>query len=408
MRSELSNRWQCIAGVAALGLCLAVCVHGADVEIVKQGSIKTALSLKGMRVDAQAGSKTFLQVLEADLKRAGWFEIATGGASVEVSGLCRGSDGRLSGQFSVVNTITGKTLLSQSLRATAAEARQLAHRTADAIVRAVKGVPGIASTQIVMVGARVGRQDLYLCDADGGRLRRATHDGAVCLSPTWGQGASEILYTSFHNGYPDAYRIDLAGGRRTRLATYPGLNSGAVLSPDGRRIAITLSKDGNPDLYVKDLKSGVLSRITRTPYAAEASPSWSPDGKQLVFVSDRSGRPQLYVQAVHGKTAKRLTYEGRENAAPDWASDGRIAYSSRRGGVYEICLYDPVSRRHSQLTDGSADWEDPSWAPDSRHIVCTRTAGYRSHLSILDVLGDPPLRLTSSEGDWYSPDWSSQ
>ncbi len=408
MRSELSNRWRGVAGVVALGMGLAVCVHAADVEVVKQGSIKTALSLKGMGADAQTDAKTFLQVLEADLKRSGWFEVATAGASVEVSGTCLVLDGQLSGQCSVVNTITGKTLLSQPLRASVAEARPLAHRTADAIVRAVKGVPGIASTQLVMVGARVGRQDLYLCDADGARLRRVTHDGAVCLSPTWGQGVSEILYTSFHNGYPDAYRINLAVGRRTSLAAYPGLNSGAVLSPDGRQIAVTLSKDGNPDLYVKDLKSGALSRITRTPYAAEASPSWSPDGKQLVFVSDRSGRPQLYVQVVHGKTAQRLTYEGRENVAPDWAADGRIAYSSLRGGVYEICLYDPATRRHSQLTDGSADWEDPSWAPDSRHIVCTRTAGYRSHVYILDVMGDPPLRLTTSEGDWYSPDWSSQ
>ncbi len=408
MRLEWNSGWRRFAATIALGIGWTASLHAADVEIVKAGSIKTALSLKDMRTDSRAVSQTFRQVLQADLERSGWFEITSSGASVDVSGVCQGSGDQLAGQCRVVNIITGKTLLSKSLRDTAANARQLAHRTADAIVRAVKGVPGIASTQIVMVGARVGKQDLYLCDADGERLRRATHDKAVCLSPSWGKGVSEILYTSFHNGYPDAYRIDLSGGRRTRLAAYPGLNSGAVLSPDGRRIAVTLSKDGNPDLYVKDLRSGVLSRITRTPYAAEASPSWSPDGKQLVFVSDRSGRPQLYVQALHGRAAKRLTYEGRENAAPDWAADGRIAYSSRRRGAYEICIYDPAVRRHTQLTDGSADWEDPSWAPDSRHIVCTRTAGYRSHLYILDVLGDPPLRLTSSEGDWYSPDWSSQ
>ncbi len=314
----------------------------------------------------------------------------------------------LTGQCRVFNRLTGKTLLTEALQEVATDPRRLAHRTADAIVRAAKGVPGIASTQIVMVGSSRGRQDLYLCDADGVRLRRATHDGTVCLSPSWGDGASEILYTSFHNGYPDAYRIDLVGGRRTRLAAYPGLNSGAVLSPDGRRIAVTLSKDGNPDLYIKDVKSGVLSRVTRTPYAAEASPSWSPDGSQIVFVSDRAGRPQLYIQSLHGRTARRLTYEGRENVAPDWGLDGRIAYSSRRGGAYEICVYDPESRIHTQLTVGGGDWEDPSWAPDSRHIVCARTQGYRSNLYVLDVMGDPPLRLTSSDGEWYSPDWSSQ
>jgi TolB protein len=161
-------------------------------------------------------------------------------------------------------------------------------------------------------------------------------------------------------------------------------------------------------LYVKDLDSGVLSRFTSTPYAAEASPTWSPDGRQLAFVSDRSGRPQVYVKALLAKTDVRLTYEGNENVAPDWGVDGRIAYSSGRGGVYEICIYDPRTRRHTQLTRGGADWEDPSWAPDGRHLVCTRTSGYRSSLYILDVLGDSPLRLKASEGDWYSPDWAAQ
>jgi len=380
----------------------------ADVEVVKQGSIKTTIDLTRMIPDAHPSAQLFRQVLEGDLVRSGWFEVSGRGASIEITGDCRGSDDGIKGQCRVVNHTTGAVVLSETLKAPTAEVRPLAHRIADAIVKAVKGVPGIASSQIVMVGARVGRQDLYLCDSDGGSLRRVTHDGAVCLSPSWGRGHDSVLYTSFHNGYPDAYRIEIVAGRRIRVAAYPGINSGAVLSPDGRHMAVTLSKDGNPDLYVKDVKSGALSRITRTPYAAEASPCWSPDGKQIAFVSDRSGHPQVYVQTLFGKDALRLTYEGSENVAPDWGPDGRIAYCSRRNGGYEVCVYDPDLRRHTQLTRGDGDWEDPSWAPDSRHLVCTRTAGYRSNLYVLDVMGDAPLRLTASEGDWYSPDWSME
>ncbi len=408
MRSGWNSETGVAFGIAVLVVSLAGSVMAADLEIVKTGSVKTSISLQDMLTGGDAAAKTFGEVLRADLERSGWFEVTEGSAGIRVLGACRVAGNELTGDFRVASTVTGKTLLAESLGGTASRPRLLAHRVADAIVEAVKGVPGIASTQIVMVGAGIGKQDLYLCDADGARLRRATHDGAVCLSPAWGRGASEILYTSFHNGYPDAYRIDLDAGRRTRLAAYPGLNSGAVLSPDGKLIAVTLSKDGNPDLYVKDLGSGVLSRITRTPYAAEASPSWSPDGKQLVFVSDRSGRPQLYVQRLFGKTATRLTYEGRENVSPDWSADGRIAYTSHRDGQYQVCVYDPQTRQHSRITSGPGDWEDPSWARDSRHIVCARTVDYRSNLYILDVMGDPPVRLTSSKGDWFSPDWSTQ
>lgn len=69
-------------------------------------------------------------------------------------------------------------------------------------------------------------------------------------------------------------------------------------------------------------------------------------------------------------------------------------------------VHDPVSSRESALTPADADYEDPSWAPDGRHIVCTRTVHYRSELYLLDTLGDAPLRLATSQGDLHSPAWS--
>ena len=167
-----------------------------------------------------------------------------------------------------------------------------------------------------------------------------------------------------------------------------------------------LSKDGNPELYVRHLDGDRLTRLTRTAYAAEASPSWSPDGKQIVFVSDRSGSPQLYVVGHTGGQARRVSFRGSENVAPDWGPSGSIACSSRRGGRYQICTVDLVSGEKRQLTSGDADYEDPSWAPDGRHIVCARTSGFHSDLYVLDVLGDPPLRLTNLAGEWYCPAWS--
>ena len=53
-----------------------------------------------------------------------------------------------------------------------------------------------------------------------------------------------------------------------------------------------------------------------------------------------------------------------------------------------------------------ADYEDPSWAPDGRHVVCTRTSGYHRSLVVLDSLGDPPRELFRVAGEWYLPSWS--
>ena len=66
------------------------------------------------------------------------------------------------------------------------------------------------------------------------------------------------------------------------------------------------------------------------------------------------------------------------------------------------------NKKEEQLTYDWVDHEDPSWAPDGRHIVCSQTSNFHSDLYILDTLGDPPLRLTTIQGEWYSPDWSSK
>jgi TolB protein len=257
-----------------------------------------------------------------------------------------------------------------------------------------------------MVGSRKGGKNLYIVDADGGGLLQLTRDNAPCMAPTWAPNGQRIVYTSFHAGFPDVYEINLATSLRTRLASFPGINSGANISPDGKEMVLVLSKDGNPDLYTITSGSKQAVRLTRTPDAAEASPSWSPDGRRIVYVSDRSGSPQLYVTDRSGQKLTRLTFRGDQNVAPDWGPNGLIAYSSRLGGRFQICVLDPAKGTPTQLTDGGYDCEDPTWAPDGRHIAYARSSGFHSEVYILDISGDPQVRLLQLEGDWYAPSWS--
>lgn len=404
-------RTQCAAlGLAIFGwLAAGTAVPGADIQVVKKGAGKSTIELAGLEARGGDAAGTVLRTLENDLRLSGWFTIiGAGRGAIAVSGACVQAGKDLSLTCRVVNKGDRGTYLTRQRSVPVTAAARLAHELADDIVRAVRGVSGIAATRIAMIGLRDGRKDVYVCDADGGDLKRITNDGVPCLGPSWGPAASFLTYTSFRGGFPDVYKIDMESLTRSKVAGYPGLNAGADVSPDGLRMVLTLSKDGNPDLYVVDFEGGTPRRITRTRFAAEASPSWSPDGKQVVFVSDRAGLPQLYILSPRGGRDQRLTYQGRENVTPDWGPDGRIAYSSRRGGGYEICVINPSSREDVQLTQGGGDYEDPSWARDGRHIVCTKTVGYRSDLYILDTMGDPPIRLTQMSGDWYSPSWSGQ
>jgi Tol biopolymer transport system component len=98
--------------------------------------------------------------------------------------------------------------------------------------------------------------------------------------------------------------------------------------------------------------------------------------------------------------------------APDWGPAG-IVRCSRQQGRYGIYVYDTARGKDANVIaakDDSLDSEDPSWAPDGRHIACTRTGGHHSDVYVLDYVvdgqGDAPVRLTTAKGEWYSPCWS--
>lgn len=392
--------------VMVLLFAAVVCVH-AQVRVTKSPGQKSTIDLSGLVAEKMSGAQLFHKTLQSDLDRSGWFVRGSPGRSeYTVTGECGEGGGNVKVECRVHEVATRKTLLSKSYRASANDARRLAHQVADEIIEAVTGRKGLFSGRLVLVGNRTGAKELYLCDPDGQGLIQLTKDHKISLAPRWSPDGETIVYTSYLTGFPDVYGIDVASGRRTRVSGFPGLNTGGAISPDGREMALVLSKDGNPELYVMDLRSRKLTRITQTPRAAEASPSWSPDGRQIVYVSDMPGTPQLYIVSRDGGSPKRLTGRVAESVNPRWGSNGLIVYSARIGGRYQVCVLDPAAMDSRQITSDGADYEAPDWAPDGRHIVCGRTAGGRSSIYLLDTMGDPPLALLEIQGNWYSPSWS--
>ena len=398
------------AGAVALWVWLAaLSAATAQVRVRKDLGQKASLDCSGFTGGAGGASAEFRRTLQEDLARSGWFTMAPPGrgefALVGTAGE-QGTD--VSAQVHFSNAAQRQLLLSKQYRASAGEARRMAHRVADEILAAI-GRKGMFTGRMVMVGTRSGSKELYVCDLDGGNLSQITSDRSICLAPHWGPDGSQITYISYVRRYPDVYLINLATRSRRVLANYPGLNTGGAISPDGQSAALILSKDGQQGLYVRPLQGGAPVRIYEAPRAALASPCWSPDGRQIAFVSDQAGtcRPQLYVISRGGGAPRRLTTMGSQNVAPCWGANGLIAYASLMG-KFQICVLDPVTLDSKVVSSGAGDFEDPSWAPDGRHIVCSRTLNYRSQIVLLDTLGDPPVALTSGAGDWYSPSVTSK
>lgn len=396
-------------------LCLVCAVLALGQQVPNRVRIhgvaagKSPVSLAGVKTDGSVEAALFLKVLKADLDRSGWVQVTDSpNASFRVEGMAGGGGG-VAANLRIVGGAAG--VVPWSRRAGSSEVRQAAHNASDEIVKALTGNPGMASAPMLLVGKRGGKMDVYQCDADGGRLQGLTGEGVNCLSPTWLPDRSGFVYTSFAKRYAAVYmmkRRPEGGYKRTILANYPGLNNGGIVSPDGNYVAMVLSFSGNVELYLQNLHTKKLIRLTRTPHANEASPDWAPDGQTLAYVSDEGGSPQVYVLASQGaRKGRRLIHGLQESVSPDWSPDGKkIAFCGKMRGVYGIYVAG-MDGQHALISpqDGNS-YQDPSWAPDGRHLVATRGRDGNRTLVLLDSMGDPPVNLTPYPGEWYLADWA--
>ncbi|MBT8043226.1 MAG: PD40 domain-containing protein [Pontiella sp.] len=383
-----------------LGICLVVSSAQPQrvIDVAKKGEGKIAINLGSYRAWNDATSRTFMSVLKADLNRSGYFKVTASGGQISVAGTFK-TENSMQADVQVYNVATRARLLGKTYKGAGNTASTLAHKVADEILYAVTGKKGMASGKIALVGNRTGSKELYVCDMDGNNLKQVTSDRSIVVGPCWAPDGKAVTYTSYKRGYPNVFMT----GRSKPLSDLGGLNASGTISPDGRSMAVILSKNGNPELYIKNLRTGLLTRMTRTRNGNEASPCWSPDGNHIAYVSDTSGRPQIYIIARNGGRPIRLTSSGTENVSPDWGKNGLIAFCSRIGGRYRIAIANPTAKSMRVLETEWADYEDPSWAPDGRHIVCSRTTKHRSSIYLLDTLKDSPVALISGSGDWFSP-----
>jgi TolB protein len=140
------------------------------------------------------------------------------------------------------------------------------------------------------------------------------------------------------------------------------------------------------------------------------SPAYSPDGRHIVFVSDRSGKPQLYLMELSSGNTQRLTFEGVENAEPDWSpTENLVVYSSLRGGIYQICTIDPFNIGSSaQITKDQANHESPSWSPDGNQIIFAKRDGTGHKIYGIMKNGMYQRMLFSMPGSQTYPRWANK
>jgi len=298
-------------------------------------------------------------------------------------------------------------LLNKRYRPLPSQLRVTGHHFANEVIYALTGERGITMSRVVFSRSTGEGSDLFAVDYDGAELLRLTANRVLNLCPSWSPDGSQIAFTSYREHEQGLFLLDTGTGQVKQIISQSGLNFGADWHPEGRELLVSLSRGGNPEIYRIRPDGRTIKRLTVSK-AIEISPSWAPGGRDLVFTSDRTGSPQLYIIDSDGAGRRRLTFEGRYNDSAVWSPRGdKIAYATREENITQIVVMKSTGEERRIVTDGRwRNCEDPSWAPDGRHLVFASDRSGVFKLYIYDDEEGSFRQLTFGDDPDISPAWS--
>jgi tol-pal system beta propeller repeat protein TolB len=289
------------------------------------------------------------------------------------------------------------------------ELRFAIHGVSDEVERWLTGTRGIAATKI----AYIDGTKLKIVDSDGANERTLPTVGAA-LSPSWHPSGRYIVYADADDRGTRIAQFDLRTMRpRLLAASTRGLNITPVYTKDGKSIVWAMGGDSPAELMLASAGGDdSLPRpfVGRTGFET-TSPSFSPDGRQIVFMSPRPLTPQLYTMNVDGTGLRLLTpvVTGKRSyrTGADWSPNGQEIAFQQQNGDFQVWVIGVKDRVMRQLTNEGEN-EDPSWAPDGRHLAITRRLGEIGAPRSIWILDERTgrLRQLTQSGDGRLSDWS--
>jgi len=293
--------------------------------------------------------------------------------------------------------------------------RMAIHALADQLVDWISGQPGMAASRIAFVrdGRGGGRDELVIVDSDGENVRRVA-SADIIVSPTWSPDGRRIAYAAMVDGGWRIIELELeTGATHTVARAQPGtMVATPTYAPDGKRLVFAMLHGNASEFHEYDVERRCCTRLLMRSRAVDISPTFSPDGRRLAFNSNRIGAPQIYVMPADGGQPELLSPfvygESSYYTSPDWSPVGTyVAFHGKsRGGWFQVMVADAanVGAPVNQITQEGEN-EDPSWAPDGRHLVYTSVRAGGQGLYVVDTFTGRERLLLSLAGAKV-PDWS--
>ena len=383
-----------------------------------------------IRTQENGPEVTIPNTLRRDLDLSGFFEILDPKGYIESPGKCGGPEattfsdwtvigaeglikgqvsidrGRIQAQLYLVDVQKQSVVLAKQYDGEFNQAKMIAHRFANEVMKYYTGIAGVFGTQISF-SSRVGRfKELFVMDMDGTEIRQLTNERGLALSSAWSPSGNQLVYTSYRNRTPDLFLIDVDSGRARQITRSTELEIGAHFINENQ-IVFSRTEGNESDIVVMNVDGTGLRKITPPNRAIDVSPVPSPDGSRIVFCSNRGGGPQIYVMGIDGASPQRVSF-GASNycTSPAWSPLGdKIAYVCRADGSFNLFVANPDGSNTVQLTSSGSN-EDPEFSPDGRYLTFATTAfGGGFSVAVMKTDGTSMKQLTRSRGGDFEPAW---
>ncbi|PYQ90720.1 MAG: peptidase S41, partial [Acidobacteria bacterium] len=143
------------------------------------------------------------------------------------------------------------------------------------------GGPDVADTKLLTQPAVSARHiafiyaaDLWVCDLDGGNVRRLTGDLGRESNPAFSPDGASIAFSAQYEGNTDVYIVPVAGGVPRRLTWHPGADLVQGFTPDGKSVVFTSGRASYTSRYTQLFTvpvDGGIEQPLPIPHASRAS-----------------------------------------------------------------------------------------------------------------------------------------
>ena len=181
------------------------------------------------------------------------------------------------------------------------------------------------------------------------------------------------------------------------------------LSPDGSRVLYSAFRQENVyEVYSYELADGSVNQLTDRS-GVLTSPEYSPNGQRIAFTRwvPRTERYQIMLMESNGNDPGNIPrVEGWD---PTWSPDSKhILFASNMNGSNQLYVVRDDGRNLRQVSNLPSMRGRSDWSPDGQSIVTYSGESWHREIYIMNADGSGVRQLTptggNSQGPSFSPD----